>query len=99
MEVLYDEETKTWITRPLTKKLSRPKVMKTKYIVAGVILFFAILGFLETMANGAASVPTCPRGYRYLPGSTWAGWARPCVPIGEDSSLDGIPAVNLNIGQ
>jgi len=99
MEVRWDEKTKTWSMHPFEKKFSRTRVMRSKYIVAGVLLALATLWFLTSGSRPAppppavSHVPTCPRGYYYqTPAPTWAGWSRPCVPIGEDSSLDGVPA-------
>jgi|APCry1669189534_1035231.scaffolds.fasta_scaffold14255_3 hypothetical protein len=101
MEVRWDEKTKTWSMHAFEKKnFSRPKVMvKSTYVVAGAIL--ALVTLMWFFSPGPKSVvsrtPTCPRGYYYqVPASTWAGWDRPCVPIGEDSSLDGVPAVRLS---
>ena len=109
MEVVWDDVAKTWSTRPLRtdKKFSRPSVMasSTKYIVAGALFALIILGLMASGPRAPSKAPvqappqavTCPRGYYYrAPSSTWAGWERPCVPIGEESSLDGIPAVHLS---
>ena len=77
----------------------------TKYIVAGALFALIILGLMASGPRAQPQAPpqappqavTCPRGYYYrAPSSTWAGWERPCVPIGEESSLDGIPAVYLS---
>jgi hypothetical protein len=40
--------------------------------------------------------PVCPRGYYLIPGpNSFAGNPRVCVPIGESSSEDAIPAVYM----
>jgi len=39
--------------------------------------------------------PVCPRGYYLIPGpNSFGGNPRLCVPIGEASSEDAIPAAN-----
>jgi hypothetical protein len=102
MEVRWDEKTKTWSMHPFEKKkFSRSRVMVNKYVVAGVFLTLVALWVFMPGPRGAPPVPpsntlTCPRGYYYAPGSTWAGWERPCIPIGEESTLDGVPAIRLS---
>jgi hypothetical protein len=104
MEVVWDDVSKTWSTRPLRtdKKFSRSSIMapSTKYIIVGALFTLFLLGLMSTGPRAKAlptQAVTCPRGYYYrAPSSTWAGWERPCIPIGEESSLDGIPAAYLS---
>jgi len=90
MEVCYDEETKTWSTRPLTpRKFSPPKVMNKKLVALGILI---VLFVCWMSVPGPSSSPICPRGYYLTPGPNSF---RRCVPIGETSSEDAIPPVNF----
>ena len=63
------------------------------------LLFLAILVVAFLLLQGPRSVgaskPVCPRGYYLIPGpNSYGGNPRLCVPIGEASSEDAIPAMN-----
>jgi len=65
--------------------------MKKAVIATLVILLILLFIFYKP---SAAKRPVCPRGYYYMPGpNSFAGWKRECVPIGEASSEDAIPAI------
>ena len=61
--------------------------------VLAVLVILILVFFLWPRAR--ASRPVCPRGYYLIPGpNSFGGNPRLCVPIGEASSEDAIPAVN-----
>jgi len=95
MEVCWDDKTKTWSMRPLTirkQKFSLPNVMKMRMVLA--VLALIAIGWFATSRSRVSS-PVCPRGYYFVTGpNSFAGNPRQCIPIGETSSEDAIPAVN-----
>jgi len=65
---------------------------KTLLFLSILVLVFL---FIQSSKAMGASKPVCPRGYYLIPGpNSYAGNPRLCVPIGEASSEDAIPAVN-----
>jgi hypothetical protein len=67
-----------------------------KAVIATLIILLIIL-FIFYKPSAAVKRPVCPRGYYYRPGpNSFAGWKRECIPIGEASSEDAIPAIYTN---
>jgi hypothetical protein len=66
--------------------------MKTIIIIIAlvIILFLVMPGASESPQ--ARGIPSCPPGY-YDPGTfqTWGGWEYNCLPIGQTSTLLGVP--------
>ena len=64
---------------------------KTLLVLAILVLAY----FLWPRRFSMTARPVCPRGYYLIPGpNSFGGNPRLCVPIGEASSEDAIPAVN-----
>ena len=62
-----------------------------------IVLAILVLAFLLWRRSRGVrpSAPVCPRGYYLIPGpNSYGGNPRLCVPIGEASSEDAIPAMN-----
>jgi hypothetical protein len=67
-----------------------------KTVIAGFILLFLIWWWLLRTAP-QHDMAVCPNGYYLIPGpNSFGGNPRRCVPIGEQSSEDAIPAVNYS---
>lgn len=63
--------------------------MKTIIIIIALVI---ILFLVMPSAAESSDVPSCPPGY-YDPGTfqTWGGWEYNCLPIGQTSTLLGLP--------
>lgn len=65
--------------------------MKFALLVLAIVV---VIYFFSTskIAKVGGGLPACPPGY-YDPGtfSTWAGWEYNCLPIGQTSTLVGLP--------
>jgi len=60
-----------------------------------VLTILVLAYFLWPRRRSMPARPVCPRGYYLIPGpNSFGGNPRLCVPIGETSSEDAIPAAN-----
>ena len=60
-----------------------------------LVLAILVLAYFLWPRRSMTARPVCPRGYYLIPGpNSFGGNPRLCVPIGEASSEDAIPAVN-----
>lgn len=67
-----------------------------KKTLVALAIFVLVLWFM-TRVTGKSFRPVCPRGYYLVPGpNSYGGNPRVCIPIGETSSEDAIPAVNYS---